>query len=73
MSNDSETKPPLIPSLLYTQGDENVKQAVEDDLKILDPETEAAQAAIVGNTKEWGFAPTTEDDDEDKSPKLRKP
>lgn len=50
MSNDNETKSPLIPSLLYTQGDENVKQSETDDLKVPDPAPEVAQAAIAGHT-----------------------
>jgi hypothetical protein len=45
MSNDSETRP-LIPSLLYTQGDTNVQGEAEKDLKVPDPEPEAAVAAI---------------------------
>jgi hypothetical protein len=45
MSNDSETRP-LIPSLLYTQGDTNVQGEAEKDLKVPDPTPEAAAAAI---------------------------
>lgn len=39
-------KQPLIPSLLYTEGSEKVKQEVEDDLKVPDPQPEDAKAAI---------------------------
>lgn len=48
MSDDS--KQPLIPSLLYTQGDENVQRDEEKDLKVPDPEPEVAAAAIAKET-----------------------
>ncbi len=41
-----ETKQPLIPSLLYTQGDENVQRSEEEDLKVPDPAPDVAEAAI---------------------------
>jgi hypothetical protein len=44
MSNDS--KQPLIPSLLYTEGSEKVQKEVENDLKVPDPDAKVAQAAI---------------------------
>jgi hypothetical protein len=42
----SEDKSPLIPSLLYTQGSEEVKKEVEDELKVPDPSPDAALAFI---------------------------
>lgn len=53
MSNDGETKQPLIPSLLYTQGDENVQAEAEKELKVPDPDEETAQAAIKESTKNF--------------------
>jgi len=50
MSNDSETKQPLIPSLLYTQGNENVQRNEEEDLKVPDPAPDVAAAAIAKET-----------------------
>jgi hypothetical protein len=44
MSNDS--KQPLIPSLLYTEGSEKVQKEVENDLKVPDPDAKVVQAAI---------------------------
>ena len=41
-----ETKAPLIPSVLYTQGSEKVKQQDKEDLKVPDPDPKAAEAAI---------------------------
>ena len=46
MSSETENKQPLIPSVLYTEGSENVKQDIENDLKVPDPEPEEADAAI---------------------------
>lgn len=47
--------PPLIPSLLYTQGDANVQCDEENDLKVPDPEPAKAgkiiQASIVEGVK----------------------
>ena len=40
------TKEPLIPSVLYTQGDTNVQRDEENDLNVPDPTQEAAAAAI---------------------------
>ena len=50
MSKDNETKQPLIPSLLYTQGDANVQRQEEKDLKVPDPAPEVAEAAIARET-----------------------
>ena len=47
----SDNKQPLIPSLLYTQGDENVQRDEEKDLKVPDPEPEVAEAAIAAATQ----------------------
>ena len=45
MSKDSDDKQPLIPSLLYTQGDKKVQAEAEEDLKVPDPSpTEATEA-----------------------------
>lgn len=41
-----KSKQPLIPSVLYTEGSEKVKQEVVDDLKVPDPDAEVARAAI---------------------------
>ncbi len=46
----SDDKQPLIPSLLYTQGDENVQRSEEEDLKVPDPTLEEAVAAIAKET-----------------------
>ena len=50
MSNDADTKAPLIPSLLYTEGSEKVNQEVVEDLKVPDPPPEEAEAAIAEAT-----------------------
>jgi len=52
MSDDRETKQPLIPSVLYTEGSQKVKQDIEDDLKVSDPEPEEAKAAIAASVIE---------------------
>jgi len=44
------TNQPLIPSLLYTQGDVNVQRDEENDLKVPDPDPEVAEAAIAKET-----------------------
>lgn len=44
MPNDC--KQPLIPSVLYTEARKKVKQEVEEELKVPDPDSHAAQAAI---------------------------
>ena len=46
----SDDKQPLIPSLLYTQGDENVQRSEQEDLKVPDPAPEEAAAAIAKET-----------------------
>lgn len=44
-----KTKSPLLSSLLYTDGDEKVKQKVEEELQVPDPTPEEAGAAIAAN------------------------
>ena len=45
-SGEAAAKEPLIPSLLYTQGDEKVQAEAEEDLKVPDPSPLAASEAI---------------------------
>ncbi len=40
------SKQPLIPSLLYTTAEQSVKDEVQDELKVPDPDTKVAEAAI---------------------------
>lgn len=49
-NNNTNAKPPLLPSLLYTEGSEKVNKEVEDELKVPDPED--AGAAIAANVVE---------------------
>ncbi len=48
----SEKNQPLIPSLLYTQGDKNVKEDEEKDLEIPDPTATVAEIAIANAIEE---------------------
>ena len=52
MSSANETNAPLIPSVLYTQGDAKVQCDEQNDLKIPDPPIEVAEAAIAAATEE---------------------
>ncbi len=45
-----DDKQPLIPSILYTQGNKNVKRDEEEDLKVPDPAPDVAEAAVAKET-----------------------
>lgn len=39
-------KSPLIPSILYTEGNDKINKEIEKELEIKDPKPEVAEAAI---------------------------
>ena len=50
----------ITPSLLYTDGTENVKKETEKELEIPDPDSEVANAAILKNIIEEDSNPSSE-------------